>query len=184
MPDPVGFFSMQLTHDKKGFVSALLVTSDMGIPQEFRVTFPVRPTFLQVQLYGKSLVPHVGVELCGKPLFKAVSNKPSVMVVNDRLFLPLGDSLSCPVVFIRRLGDTLRVNSGTEESIPKLSKLRSSHGRFQPLAVDYPQGYDQARREQVNTSLGRIFEGLDLVEPFSRIKVALDALAEQDKRFQ
>lgn len=183
MGDLVGFFKLQITRDKKGFVSALLVTDDMGIPQEFRVTFPVRPTPLQGRLYGQSLIPHVGVELCGKPLFQALNNKPSVLVVSDPHFLPLGDSVSCSVVFIRRLGDALRVSSDAEESIPELSKLHSSSGRFQPLAVDYPQSYDQSRQEQVNTSLGRIFESLDLVEPFDRIKVALDALADQDERF-
>jgi hypothetical protein len=184
MDDLLGFFSVQLTDDKKGFMSALLVTDAMGIPQEFRVTFPVRPTPLQVQLYGKSLIPHIGVELCAKPLFGALNNRPSVVVISDPLFLPLGDSLPCPVAFIRRLGDTLRVNSDAAESVAELNKLDSGHGRFQPLAVDYPPSYDQARRLGLNTSLRQIFVGLDLVEPFGRIKVALDALAKQDERFQ
>lgn len=184
MNDLIGFLKLQLTHDKKGILTALLVTDDMGIPQEFRVTFPVRPTPLQGRLYGQSLIPHIGVELCGKPLFAATDNKPAVLLVSDPRFLPLGDAVPCSVAFIQRLGDTLRVSVDSEGDTPEPRKLQSVSGRFQPLAVDYPHSYDGSQMAEANQLLGRFFQGFDLLEPFDRIGVALDALSEQDERFR
>jgi len=74
MTDTIGFYALLSTTDNKGFVGALLITDDLGKPEEFRVTYPVKPTTLQRQLYGDSLIPHIGIELCGKPLYQALRN--------------------------------------------------------------------------------------------------------------
>jgi len=50
MADYIAFFTVEQTQDKKGFLGAILVTNDIGTPEEFRVTYPVRPNILQTQL--------------------------------------------------------------------------------------------------------------------------------------
>ena len=48
MDEYIAFYSLEVTKDKKGVIGAILVTDDLGMPQEFRVTFPVKPTNLQI----------------------------------------------------------------------------------------------------------------------------------------
>ena len=81
MADMIGFYSLVATSDEKGYLGALLVTDDIGKPEEFRVTHPVKPTLLQRQIYGETLIPHIGVSLCGVPLYEALKNKPSLLLV-------------------------------------------------------------------------------------------------------
>lgn len=67
----IGFLSLIETEAKDGYLGALLVTDARGIPQEFRCTHPVKPTTVQKSLYGDTLLPHIGINLCGIPLIKA-----------------------------------------------------------------------------------------------------------------
>ncbi|MEZ4619252.1 MAG: hypothetical protein R2867_27585 [Caldilineaceae bacterium] len=63
----IAFYKLIYDSEAKNLLGAILVLDELGKPQEFRVTYPVKPTMIQRQLYGDALVPHVGIELCGKP---------------------------------------------------------------------------------------------------------------------
>jgi hypothetical protein len=184
MTDTIGFYALLSTTDNKGFVGALLITDDLGKPEEFRVTYPVKPTALQRQLYGDSLIPHIGVELCGKPLYQALKNKPSILLVNDKRFLALTQSVPCPVAHMERLGDALKLTTSEAGFEKQDHKLQSSSGRFQPLAITYPQEYTEVQQVHAAQVLQRLFAGVDLIEPFDRISLAFKALVEQDEKFR
>ncbi len=132
MTNTIGFYALLQTQDGKGYSGALLVTDDLGKPTEFRVTYPVKPTALQKQLYGDSLIPHIGIELCGKPLYQALKNKPLLLMVNDVRFLPISASVASLVAHVERLGETLKIASGSDANLRTPAKLQSSSGRFQP----------------------------------------------------
>ena len=183
MSDTIGFFSLQSTADKKGLLGALLVTDGLGKPEEFRVTFPVKPTLLQRQLYGHSLFPHVSIELCGKPLFSALKTKPAVLLVDKTWNLEIAKALPCPVAHVERLGDTLKVTSPSDSGGSPEAKITSQTGRFQPLAVTFPEEYSSEQQAATQELLQRFFGSIDLLEPFARIEVAVKALGEQDQRF-
>lgn len=178
--DKVGFYSLESTSDATGYIGALLITDELGKPEEFRVTYPVKPTLLQRQLYGESLFPHIGVELCGRPLYQALQNKPVILIAADNRFLSLAESISCHVAYINRLGDMMKVVQEDDE----LHSVHSPSGRFEPVAVDYPQHYSGKEQQETAALLKRFFAGIDLVEPFERIRVALKALAKQDEKFR
>lgn len=182
--DTIGFYALLPTQDGKGHLGALLVTDDLGKPTEFRVTYPVKPTLLQKQLYGDSMVPHIGIELCGKPLYQALKIKPLLVLVSNTRFLPLSSSVTSLIAHVERLGETLKIggNSDNPSRIP--AKLQSTSGRFQPLAVTYPMDYNDQRQDEVVAQLNRFFIGIDLLEPFARIDSAAKALAAQDERFR
>ncbi len=57
-------------------------------------------------------------------------------------------------------------------------------GKFAPLTSAFPQSYDEARKNIAWQRLMSLFSGIDLLEPFERIQVAIDVLAEQDQRFR
>src|SRR6266446_2547204 len=83
---------------------AILVADDWGKPLEFRCTAPVKPNAVQRTLYGKTLMPHISVELIGVPLLHAVQGKPDGIVIQDSLFFDLRHKTETPVVRLRRQG--------------------------------------------------------------------------------
>lgn len=183
MSGKIGFYSLETTLDGKGYLGALLVTDDLGKPEEFRVTYPVKPTLLQRQLYGESLVPYVGVELCGKPLYKTATNKLELLMVSSMIFLPVSQAADCRVACLERMGDTMKLSDEAGGPPAHHGTLRSHSGRFQPLAVTYPLDYTDDERAEAYGLLERFFSSVDLMEPFDRIKVATEALAGQDPDF-
>jgi hypothetical protein len=184
MNDTIGFYALLQTQDGKGYLGALLVTDDLGKPTEFRVTYPVKPTLLQRQLYGDSMVPHIGVELCGKPLYQALKNRPLLLLVSDTRFLQLSAFVTSLVAQVEGLGETLKVAGGSDANQQAPAKLQSASGRFQPIAVACPREYDDQRRAEVLAQLNRFFAGIDLLEPFTRIDAAAKALSAQDEKFR
>ncbi len=161
----------------------MLITDNLGKPEEFRVTYPVKPSNLQRLLYGDSLLPHIGIELTAKPLWNSIKFRPDVLVVSEDQFLPLATNIECLVVQLDRLGDKLTINTGAEET-SRVSKVVSASGRFVPLAVKFPTNYTEEQRAQAMTLLERFFIVLDLPEPFQRIETAIKALASQDEKFR
>lgn len=176
----IGFYAMLETQDKKGYIGAVLITDDVGKPLEFRVTYPVKPNVLQRTLYGDSLSRHLGVELCGQPLLKALEHMPSVLVVSDTAFLDIAKDKQCLVAHLERLGESIKIVSSGAPS----DKVDSPSKRFDPVLVTYPLAYTAQEREESRGTLERFFTAIDLTEPFNRISVALKALAEQDADFR
>ncbi len=181
--DSIGFYALRPTADEKGLLAALLVTDDLGKPEEFRVTYPVKPTLLQKQLYGESLLPHVGIELCGKPLYQALKKKPSLLIVSDARFLRLAYAVDCSVAHLQKLGEVLQVGT-PNSSQGRQTKLSSSSGRFQPVVVTLPFDCPEEQQRRTEALLARYYAGVDLLEPFKRIEVALQVLADQDIKFR
>ena len=150
MDGNIAFFSLEPTKDKKGVIGAILVTDDLGMPQEFRVTFPVKPTNLQKRLYGESLLVHIGVTLCGEPLYKALQKKPELLLVSNRQYLSLSTKVNSDVAHVSRMGDSFVVDKDGEKASEK--KVHSKSGRFQPILVHFPTDYDEEKRTSSNST--------------------------------
>ncbi|MBC8505898.1 MAG: hypothetical protein ISR58_20285 [Anaerolineales bacterium] len=182
MDEYIAFFSLEPTQDNKGQIGAMLVTDDLGMPQEFRVTYPVKPTNLQKQLYGESLNGHIGVTLCGQPLYRALQHKPELILVSQRQFLSLADEVESKVAHVKRSGETIVVGETGDESPNQ--NIHSKSGRFQPVNIFFPLDLDGEEQAEITSTIEKYFQGIDLLEPFDRIKSALEALAEQDEKFR
>ena len=70
----LGFIILVENEAKDGYLGAILIIDQSGVPQGFRVTFPVKPTLVQKTIYGDSLESYIGVEMCGIPLRKSVNH--------------------------------------------------------------------------------------------------------------
>lgn len=180
----LAFLSLEETKEKDGYIGAILITDAQGVPLEFRCTHPVKPTLIQKPLYGDSLQPFIGNELCGKPLYESIQNKPSCIFVNSDFLLDLRIAVSVPVIFVRKAGEAIKVESikGMTKSLPR-QRLESPSGKFQPVIImcnpDYKDDFDK-----LQSLLGDRLKNLDPLEPFNRITKAVEVLAQQDKRFQ
>ncbi len=181
MSELIGYYSLEQTNDKKGYLGAILVIDKKGIPQEFRVTHSIKPTVIQKQLYGESLVEYIGVTLCGLPLYNSLKVKPKALIVNQKILLGIGDEINCFVAFAKNPGETYVLGENHDE---ETGKITSDNGLFKPLFVSYPQNYDQQKELDSQEYLQGFATSVDILEPFKRIKTALDALAEQENQFR
>ncbi|OQY95424.1 MAG: hypothetical protein B6D41_06160 [Chloroflexi bacterium UTCFX4] len=178
----LAFLSLYMTMTKDGYLGAILVTDSQGVPLEFRCTHPVKPNTIQKSLYGDTLVPHIGTNLCGIPLLKAIQNKPSLVIVNSDYMLNTRFGSAYPIVFVRRAGETIEVKSVDGKDAEIKQRLDSSSGKFQPIIIESHCDFDDG-------TIGRkilepLFSELDPLEPFQRMSKSIEVLTQQDKKFQ
>jgi hypothetical protein len=169
-----------------GYVGALLVLNEAGVPLEFRATFPVRPTVTQRILFGDALEPHIGIELCGKPLLKASAHRLAVLLVSHALLINVRGAAQCPVLHVLQAGAAdAAAPAAPAASAPtgRSHPLESKGGRFPPVvvraALQFPGDVDAAR-----PVIERFHADNDLLEPFARIVKAVDRLRSEDERFR
>jgi hypothetical protein len=178
----IGFLTLRTTVGSDGYIGAILVTNAMGIPQEFRCTRPVKPTPVQRTLYGYSLIPYIGVELCGKPLVKAIQTRCQVIVVEYDYLTAVQSNADCPMVYVRRAGEAIQVQGEETSTATRLSGRLDSN-RFQPIVMALEPGADYNFTE-AQKLIENIFVNVDLLEPFDRITAALESLAQQSPDFR
>ncbi len=176
----IGFFSVYPTKDNKGSLGALLVTDQLGKPEEFRVTLPIKPTIVQKTLYGASLNRYLGIQLCGIPLYNSLKKKADLkmLVLANTEWLPLSEEVKCRVAYLSSSVAQLKVEGQSElETISPLTE------QYKPLSVKYPLHYSDVDITDCHTILESFSRYIDLCEPFSRMQNALDVLASEDQRF-
>ncbi len=178
----LGFLSLNRTESEDGYLGALLVTDANGLPLEFRVTHPVKPTAIQRPLYGDSLEPYIGATLCGKQLFAASERKPQVIIVGSEFMLDVREEVTVPVVLAREAGQAIEIPVEGHDGRPK-SRLLPVAGAFKPLMIS-AHSLDADIFDEIRNHLEDLSAHLDLLEPFKRIEEALKVLAKQDKRFK
>ena len=101
----IGYFLLYpLTGAHRGYVGAMLVVNNEGIPLEFKCTEAIKPTLVQQSLYGGTLETHVAVELCAVPLLNKVSSKPDILFVNEQAFLTVQEKTGIPAWLIQNDG--------------------------------------------------------------------------------
>jgi len=124
------------------------VTDALTRPLEFRVSGAVRPTSLQKVLYGDTLQEYICNDLLGIPLIQSLEVKPEFVLVREAEFLKLRPRVGMPVLWARATVD----------------------GQF--VLQAFP-GYEQ-EAEAGRDALPRRLRGRNIMEPFIRIRTALD----------
>jgi hypothetical protein len=138
-----------------GSIRGGILTTDIETkPYEFRVTSPIKPTRIQQQLYGASLKDYVYGELICVPLIKATKEKLSTVLIKDNFLISIRPLVSEPVIFIHSNNVQVAEGIRSVNFIP--------HRSFQnELAF-------------VQTILGPVTQKHDLLEPFDRLRLALN----------
>jgi hypothetical protein len=143
--------------DNGGFVGGYLVTNQWGRPLEFRLSTAVQPNRVQQILYGGTLSGYVSGELIGKTLVDKAGTPVQLVVTDTEAVLDLRLRLEVPVLWL--------APPGTAAPLP----VRPASGSGGPLLGHPRFPADVAAIQDV---LARL-EGLDLAEPFGRIREAI-----------
>src|SRR5262245_57690314 len=158
----LGFLTV--LNDASGFLGGYLVTNQWGRPLEFRLSTAVQPNRVQQILYGDTLEPFVCADLIGKTLVDKTATPANVVITNRPAALELRWRVDVPV-------GLLPAAQGSASEVVGTLRVPSRHTEcaYFPLQVhpQFPQ--DEAAVRQLLDSLS----GLDLAEPFTRIREAI-----------
>jgi hypothetical protein len=138
-----------------GAIRGGILTTDIETrPYEFRITSAIKPTQLQQMLYGTSLKDYVYGELICAPLIKATKEKINFVLTQERYIMEVRPLVAVPIVLMsyndKAVGDGLK-----------------------PISFQVHKDYS-TELSHAQMVLTPITQKLDLMEPFERLKLALN----------
>jgi hypothetical protein len=159
-PPCLGFLTV-IENADLGFLGGYLLLNAAGRPLEFHCTAPIRPNRTQEILYGPTLRPFLYGEQIGQTLLAKSKLTPLVICTDSEPVLATREFSDIPVVMI--LDSTAN------------SSHSGIHGQFQLATnrVIAATGYS-ADEQAIRSAWPPLADHLNLLEPFDRIREALD----------
>ncbi len=181
----LGFLTV-LEHPQHGLFGGYLVLNAAARPLEFHCTAPIKPNRAQEILYGPTLESFLYGEQIGRSLLEKAKNSTEFICTDCQPALAVREYVSAPVALVLP-GDDGAGDNGVGGQPGRILRLDASHaGGFDPgsggrlttfqlgrnrLAV--PEQADDDR-QTITERFGELAESLDLSEPFSRIREAIE----------
>ncbi|MDR0615549.1 MAG: hypothetical protein LBG29_01975 [Synergistaceae bacterium] len=163
------------------FRGAALVTDARGIPVDFRYTEPVRPTKLERILYGGALDIYLREEVILENLLGAVEASPSLWLVDS-------EDLMRPVQKLTKL-QAVAIEPTQRSPLEASGKCEptSENGVFIFQADNISAPFRLSVTQENASKIAQIAESLtsaaldmELMEPFTRIAKAFEAVSESE----
>jgi hypothetical protein len=154
------------------YAGGLMVVDLMGLPLDFRYTEPVTPTRLQEVLYARTLDRYMRAELLFKHLCVRIEPRPALVLVDDEILLTQAAASTVVYVAETRL-PPLEAAADLHDVSDSEWLLQLAEGAS-PLRFKLhdPQAGDP---EAIATwLLTAAAAGLDPLEPFNRVRAALE----------
>jgi len=171
----VGFLTVQEFTDL-GLIGGYLILNAVGRPLEFHCTAPVRPNRAQEILYGPTLAPFLYGEQIGQTLVAKGKSRPMFVCTNVEPVLSAREFVSVPFVLLTDGGsgaNNQRRLDGAHAATPA-PKSRALVP-FQLAGSQAAVAEDHARdREKIVEQWQPHAEAMDLLEPFSRLREAIE----------
>lgn len=167
----IGFYSAA-TYEPYGLFGGLLLLDKNGRPREFHCTAPVKANRAQEILYGATLPSYLYGEAIGQALLAKASTQPDWLCVDSAAALAVREFSDAPTVLVV---PPIQPGAGSEP----LFRVDAAHdallrpfsvGRHR-LAVHRRFTDDEAK---LATHLAALPEHFDLLEPFARIRGAIE----------
>jgi hypothetical protein len=152
----LGFLTV-LDHPQHGLFGGYLLLNLAGRPLEFHCTAPIRPNRAQQILYGPTLEAFLYGEQIGATLIAQAKTQPLLVCTDREPVLAVRELVEIPVALVL-----------VGEGSTGLATFAVGRNR---LAV--PQRAD-GDRQRIVESLAEMAESLDLAEPFTRIREAIE----------
>jgi len=185
----IGFLTV-MEHPQHGLFGGYLVLNSTGRPLEFHCTAPTKPNRAQEILYGPTLRPYLFGEQIGYALWSKAKLKASCVFTDCEPVLALRDLVECPVVLIQQEEETQGLSLHTEsanglrddrETAAPRGRSSDHEGAVAGRFV-FSLGVFQASlpnrhssdQQTVAACWRECAETLDLLEPFDRIRDAIE----------
>ena len=170
MPDatsrtPAAFGFLTVTeHAELGLFGGYLILNTAGRPLEFHCTAPVKPNRAQEILYGPTLRPYLYGDQIGQTLIAKAKNDVSLICTDLAACLAAREFSERPMVLV------CAADSQAAVSLDFQFGARFALGKNEVATAARFASDDQAVRELC----GQLTAGIDLLEPFARIREALE----------
>jgi hypothetical protein len=183
----LGFLTV-VEHSPYGLFGGYLVLNAAGRPLEFHCTTPVKPNRAQEILYGATLEPYLYGEQIGQTLVSKSKSEPQVICTDREPALAVREFVSTPVVLVLPPAEET-ISSGRDSDRSALRGRAEQQGwRLDPGHTEgarlhaFPLGRNRLAvpadvsedRQRIAEKIGSLCESLDLLEPFQRIRDAID----------
>jgi len=162
----LGYLMVNRTGENE-YVGGIMVTDPYAIPVEFKYSEPIKPTGLQKILYGNSIEKYLLVDVIAQKLLQNLEEKPKFILIEDARMLDI--QFKVPIIYI---------------SIPKKSEESKEKIREELTKETLESGYDIIFSGTLTSDdtkwLERISEEIDIMEPFHRLKEALNYVCSEE----
>ena len=173
-PVSIGFLTI-VAHEQHGYYGGYLVLNHLARPLELHCTAPVKANRAQEILYGPTLEPYLFGEQIGQTLVAKSDLKP-VLVCTDRpAALALRHHVDMPVTVVLAAegesASSAAASLSARLDAAHAGALRSFSCSARRLAVKAEFAGDESA---VRQALDGIAEQFDFLEPFERIRGAIE----------
>jgi hypothetical protein len=181
-PKPIVGFLTVVEHPQHGLFGGYLILNHAGRPIEFHCTAPVKSNRAQQILYGPTLDSFLYGEQIGATLLGHAKSSPLLICTDREPVLSLGELTDVPVAMV--LPPDNEPGAGPT-SVPAggqtVFRLDAAH-RQGPRLLTFEVGRnrlaiantDETARHELSERLAGAAESLDLWEPFTRIREAIE----------
>ena len=190
----IGFLTV-IDHPQHGLFGGYLVLNLAGRPLEFHCTAPIKPNRAQQILYGPTLESFLYGEQIGSTLLGHAKTSPLVVCTDREPVLSLRDLVDLPVALVLPPGESREMRTGRScgaacDALAAGCRLQTcptgaagrcaarpwsavDHLRTGPESLALPQQKGDDRK-RLSERLGEAAASLDLWEPFTRIREAIE----------
>lgn len=167
-PCQIGFLSILERPD--GILGAYLILNQAARPLEFHCTMPVRANRAQEILYGVSLQPYLCGELIAGALLARAQIRPNWIATDYPHVLAARPLTPCPLAWVRDAAEDCQALTQERSILAGAVWSDFPLGPFRAGTV--PQMADD--RTEIEAHYRAHVEGMDLLEPFCRIRQAIE----------
>jgi hypothetical protein len=160
----VGFLT--ILHENNGYLGGYLVTNLWGRPLEFRLSTAVQPNRIQQILYGGTLQSYLCADLIGKTLVEKTASTAQCLFTDCEPALGLRLHIDVPVVCLQ-----LASSKSEPPNSRPTTNIEPGNGNGRWPVICHPRF--PADAAVVRELLDYLEGGLDLAEPFLRIREAI-----------
>jgi hypothetical protein len=145
-----------------GYFGGYLIVSSLGRPFEFHCTAPIQPSRAQRILYGPTLASYLlGEQICGA-LAGVAKLTPELILTDCEVALHARNRFAVPMALVTAIeGAELAAQHGAGAFTVGLNQFR------------LPDGYE-GEQHTVEEAVALLAQRVELIEPFGRIREAID----------
>ena len=172
----LGFLTV-VNDAQHGLFGGYLLLNTAGRPLEFHCTAPIKPNRAQEILYGPTLEAFLYGEQIGQTLIAKAKTQPKTVFTDRKPAMAVREHISLPVALVmpsqreaskaKEDGKNYRIDAA-HDSRPRLITFELGQNR---LAVPESATDD---RQLISQQLAGLSDTFDLVEPFQRIREAIE----------